>query len=179
MNQLLSDGRTQISLSESQYQGIKKALHQVHNKTQSKAVILSDSSGLVIAAASHLNMEELSLLSALAAADYAATSEMAKVIGEGDTFETHLHEGKSQNIYICSTDSSFLAIVIFPHSTSFGMVRIQVSKAIKEIKVALKEKSVSEEETKTITTTKEGLSSEDFQEELSARLTDALTSSSS
>jgi hypothetical protein len=62
-------------------------------------------------------------ISALVAGSFAATKEMARVLGE-DEFSVLFHQGKTDNIQLSLVGDRTLLTVIFDDSTTIGMVRL-------------------------------------------------------
>jgi len=73
------------------------------------------------------------VLAALSAGDFAATAEIAKLVGEGDRFKLHFHEGENKNVYLTNVGSQFFLIIIFDASVALGMVRVYTKKAVESL----------------------------------------------
>lgn len=72
-------------------------------------------------------------MSALAASDFAATSEMAKLVGEDAKFKLLFHEGEKRNVYLSNVGDNFFLVVVFDVSVTLGLVRIYTKKAIQNL----------------------------------------------
>ncbi len=92
------------------------------------------------------NVEEMNttVLSALAASDFAATSEMAKLVGEEAKFKLLFHEGEKRNVYLSNVGDDFFLVVVFDVSVTLGLIRIYTKKAIEDLTAALEEEAGSE-----------------------------------
>ena len=123
-------GLTRISLSQSQFNDINQLLADLQEKTKCPAIILTDHSGLAIAQDGTMDPSQLPTLAALSAADYAATSEMARIIGEENGFKMHYHEGPKMNVYVSGVIDKFILVIVFSKDTTFGMVKVLTNKAI-------------------------------------------------
>ena len=172
MANLLPDGTKIIKLSQEQFKTVSSALKAFYVKTKCEAIVIAEHSGMVIGQQGKMSKATMPLLSALAAADYAATNEMAKIIGESDGFKVHFHEGANNNIYIRGVGDSYFMVIVFDKNTTFGMIRVLAEKVAEEIDEAM---SKSEEEpsgdNQEVATKVDG---EDFKEELTARLDSVL-----
>ena len=73
---------------------------------------------------------DIANLSALAAGDFSATAEIAKIIGERQQFKFIFHEGEKFNAYLSNVGSDFLLILIFDNKSALGMIRIYTKRAI-------------------------------------------------
>jgi predicted regulator of Ras-like GTPase activity (Roadblock/LC7/MglB family) len=68
----------------------------------------------------------------LAAADFAATSQLALLIGE-DEFTELFHQGKQENIYITIVLSRIILVVIFGKTTNLGLIRVRIKTAVADL----------------------------------------------
>ena len=75
--------------------------------------------------------------SSLAAGNVAATSSMAKLIGE-DTFPAVVHEGEHESIYISVIGRSLL-VIVFDERSTLGLVKIRTKRASFEVAALLEE----------------------------------------
>lgn len=74
-------------------------------------------------------------LAALTAANFGATSQIAKLIGEND-FSLLYHKGEKANIHFARLGGEMILISIFGDDVSLGLVRVRVeelAEAINEI----------------------------------------------
>ncbi len=174
MSVLQPDGTKQISLSEESYAGLNSTLKNFYQRTKCAAIILSDESGLLVARQGNMETNNLPVLSALAAADFAATTEMAKLIGESQSFKMHFHEGQTNNIYITGINPEFFLVVIFGKNTTFGMVRVLVEKACDELRDLLAAAKQNTDTQPAARFVQQSLGDNEFQSELSERLDNLL-----
>src|SRR5690606_41915452 len=73
----------------------------------------------------------------LAAGNVAATSSMAKLIGE-DTFPAVFHEGERESIFISVIGRSLL-VVVFDERSTLGLVKIRTKRASFDVASILEE----------------------------------------
>lgn len=94
-----------------------------------KTALLIDSAGNVLANCGHeqqeLDIDAMSL-AALAAASLAATSQIAKLIGEDD-FSLLYHKGKTGNIHFGRVGHDLILLTIFGDDVSLGLIRCRVA----------------------------------------------------
>ncbi len=164
--QLSTDGTKRISLARAQFEEINVALRALYQKTKCPAVILSDISGMLVAHAGTLDDSSKTLVSSLAAGNYAATNEMAKLIGEENGFKVHFFEGQANSFYLTGIDESSFLVVVFGGQTTFGMVRVLVAKLAEQLRTVLSRPQQGE----MVEITQRQVESEDFREELSTKL---------
>lgn len=67
-------------------------------------------------------------LAALAAGNFGAVSEIAKIIGEND-FSLLFHKGEKKSVHFSKIADDLLLIVIFGKDVSLGFVRLKISEA--------------------------------------------------
>lgn len=169
MAELLPDGTRRISLLQNQYARISAVLQRFVQKTKCSSVMLSYSSGLCVAKSGTMPDATTALLATLAAGNYSATMEMARLIGETSGFRVQFHEGTTANIYVAGIDDNFFLVVVFAKNITFGMVRVQTAKAIQELLPVVTEVAANVEEPENPNGA-EAATDDEFRSELSSRL---------
>lgn len=129
----LKDGSRQVILTAQQFDGITKILSELAVKTKASTILLADISGQLITQRGNTENINTAILSALAASDFAATSEMAKLVGESAKFKLLFHEGDKRNVYLSNIGDNFFLVVVFDVSVTLGLVRIYTKKAIQNL----------------------------------------------
>lgn len=97
-------------------------------------VLLVDQAGNIITSCGgydHGSMDFISL-AALTAANFAATSQIAKLIGEDD-FSLLFHKGKKDSIHFARIGNDFILVTIFGDDISLGLIRLRVSELVGEL----------------------------------------------
>lgn len=115
-----------------EYQKIKRNLERLCIETKASAVLLIDKAGQLITSAGDTSALDIPSFATLSAADFAATSNLADLIGEHD-FSTLFHQGIDKSIYVSLISDQVILAVIFPKETTLGLVRIKVNKASEEL----------------------------------------------
>jgi predicted regulator of Ras-like GTPase activity (Roadblock/LC7/MglB family) len=95
-------------------------------------VFLIDRSGQLIAHSGNPSTVDVAALSALTAANFGATAEIAKLLGE-DEFNLLFHKGNKENIYFSGVGEHLIIVTIFDNQTSLGLVRLRVNKIAEEL----------------------------------------------
>lgn len=137
----MKDGSRQVILNGNQYDGITKILSELATKTKASAILFADMSGQLISQRGNTENINTTVLSALAASDFAATSEMAKLVGEEAKFKLLFHEGEKRNVYLSNVGNDFFLVVIFDVSVTLGLIRIYTKKAIEDLTNTLEDDS--------------------------------------
>ena len=120
----------QVLLSEDQYHQISKELEALRSKINSQLVLFGDMTGQLISKKGNIPGVDMSILTALISSDFSATSEIARILGKGNQFKLHFHEGINRHLYISSVGDQLFLAVVFDPSVTLGMVRIFTQKTI-------------------------------------------------
>jgi predicted regulator of Ras-like GTPase activity (Roadblock/LC7/MglB family) len=95
-------------------------------------VFIVDSSGNLIIERGKLPMGDILSLAALSAANFGATEQIARLIGEED-FSLLFHKGAKQNIHFSRIGKNFILVTLFGNDVSLGLIRLRSSKAIEKL----------------------------------------------
>jgi len=95
-------------------------------------VVLADLSGNLIMECGSLEMEDVFSLAAVSAANFAATAEIARLIGEED-FALMYHKGGKRNVHFSRLAKDYLIITLFNDNVSLGLIRLKLGSAINEM----------------------------------------------
>ena len=128
---------TPFIIQEHQFQRIKSILARLCVECAARVVFLVDRDGQPIALHGDIGDMDTTSFSSLAAGNVAATSSMAKLIGE-DTFPGVVHEGERESIYISVIGRSLL-VVVFDERSTLGLVKIRAKRSSFEIAALLDE----------------------------------------
>lgn len=122
------------SLGHEQLNSIEEVLQQDLIDLGVNCVFLIDMAGNVIANLDNGKIKhDIYSLAALAAGNFGAVSEMAKIIGE-DEFSLLFHKGEKESIHFSKVMTDFLLVTIFGKETSLGFLRLKVAEAIGKMK---------------------------------------------
>lgn len=128
---------TPIIINEQQFQRLKTVLARLAVESASRVVFLIDRDGQPIAFHGDIGDMDTTSFGSLAAGNVAATSSMAKLIGE-DAFPTVSHEGEKESVYMCVIGRSLL-VVVFDDRSTLGLVKLRTKRASYEIATILEE----------------------------------------
>ncbi|NNE67984.1 MAG: roadblock/LC7 domain-containing protein [Pyrinomonadaceae bacterium] len=118
---------TPVIIREQQFQKIKNVLARLCAEAAARVVFLVDRDGQPIAFHGEIGEMDTTSFSSLAAGNVAATSSMAKLIGE-DQFPSVVHEGERESIFISVIGRSLL-VVVFDERSTLGLVKLRTKKA--------------------------------------------------
>ncbi|MGI9036490.1 MAG: roadblock/LC7 domain-containing protein [Pyrinomonadaceae bacterium] len=122
---------TSIIIHERHFQKLKIVLAKLSVECAARVVFLVDRDGQPIAFHGDIGDMDTTSFSSLAAGNVAATTSMAKLIGE-DVFPSVVHEGEHESIYICIIGRSLL-VVVFDERSTLGLVKLRAKRASHEI----------------------------------------------
>lgn len=128
---------TPIIIREHQFQKIKNNLQRLCVECAARVVFLVDRDGQPIAFHGEIGDMDTTSFSSLAAGNVAATTSMAKLIGE-DVFPAVVHEGERESIFISVIGRSLL-VVVFDERSTLGLVKLRTKKASYEVASILEE----------------------------------------
>ena len=106
----------------------------------SRVVFLVDRDGQTIAFHGDIGDMDTTSFSSLAAGNVAATSSMAKLIGE-DVFPAVVHEGERESIFISVIGRSLL-VVVFDERSTLSLVKIRTKRGSFDVASILEEATV-------------------------------------
>src|SRR5690606_8441227 len=118
-------------IQEQQFQRLKVVLERLCVECAARAVFLVDRDGQPIAFHGDIGDMDTTSFSSLAAGNVAATTSMAKLIGE-EVFPAVVHEGERESIFISVIGRSLL-VVVFDERSTLGLVKIRAKRASHEV----------------------------------------------
>jgi predicted regulator of Ras-like GTPase activity (Roadblock/LC7/MglB family) len=122
-----------IELDEKQLDSMENILSEELIDLGVQSLLLIDLAGNII-----VNLDDgktkhdIYSLAALAAGNFGAVSEMAKIIGEQD-FSLLYHKGKKDSIYFNKVSEALLLVTVFGQDVSLGFLRLKVAEAVRKI----------------------------------------------
>ncbi|MEK7705853.1 MAG: roadblock/LC7 domain-containing protein [Myxococcota bacterium] len=123
----------QMVMYEEEFKQISAVCERLTREANAKAVLLIDKNGQFITSHGEAveNLDTTSLAS-LAAGNVAATSGLAKLIGENE-FPNQFHEGERDNLHLSIVAQRAILVVMFDQRSSLGLVRLRVKKSSEEL----------------------------------------------
>lgn len=107
-------------------------LNKVISTSLAHAVLLIDRSGQLIAQRGSAPEIDVLSLSALTAANFGATAEIAKILGE-EEFTLLFHKGKNENVYFTAIGEHVILVALFDEKTSLGLIRLRINQIAGEL----------------------------------------------
>ena len=122
-----------VEFDEKQFERIEAILNDELIGLGVSSVLLIDLAGNIL-----VNLDDgktthdIYSLAALAAGNFGAVSEMARLIGEED-FSLLFHKGEKESIHFSKVGDNLLLLTIFGKDVSLGFLRLKVAESIRKI----------------------------------------------
>jgi len=121
-----------LEFYEEDIEKIDKVLAEFLRLSGAKCALLVDKEGHLVTRKGELQNMNMDTISALVAGSFAATKEMARLLGE-EEFSALFHQGSRDNIQLTLVGDRTLLTIIFDDKTTVGMVRLYSSETAKKL----------------------------------------------
>ena len=121
-----------VVLTKKDLEKIEGCLGKIVASSFAHSVLLIDRSGQLIAQQGSTPDVDIMSLSALTAANFGATAEIARLLGE-EEFSLLFHKGKSENVYFSAVGENTIMVALFDDKTSLGVVRLKMNQIVDEL----------------------------------------------
>jgi predicted regulator of Ras-like GTPase activity (Roadblock/LC7/MglB family) len=126
---------TRLVFYKEDIETIGKSLNAFLKNANAQCALLVDKDGHLVTKEGESSTYDMDTISALVAGSFAATKQMAKLLGE-EEFALMFHQGKKDNIQLSLVGQRTILAVIFDDRTTLGMVRLyssQVSSKLSQV----------------------------------------------
>ncbi len=113
-------------------QTIDSTLRDFLSRSKSKAALLVDKDGHLITQEGSTEKTDTDTIAALVAGCFAATREMARILGE-DEFSALFHQGRKDNLQLSLVGTRTILGVLFDDTTTIGMVRLYAAETARKL----------------------------------------------
>jgi predicted regulator of Ras-like GTPase activity (Roadblock/LC7/MglB family) len=100
---------------------------EILNDGVSSVLIIDNAGTLIVNIGTKPSLDATSL-AAVAAANYAATQQIARLIGERD-FVLLFYKGHNESFHFCRVGEEFIIVTVFENSLSLGLLRLKIAEA--------------------------------------------------
>jgi len=111
---------------------VNRLLREFLKLSGANCVFLVDKEGHMVTRQGVTRDIDMDTISALVAGSFAATKEMARLLGE-DEFSVLFHQGKTDNVQLSLVGDRALLTVIVDEATTVGMVRLYAAETAKRL----------------------------------------------
>lgn len=121
-----------FELNQRDVNKLRRILLDLLDQSEADSALVCDQAGHVLA---HENIKQQDplLISALGAGVFAATRELARILGE-DEFSTVLHQGLKRSILMAAATDEVLLVILFSGEARIGMVKLYTPAAATAIR---------------------------------------------
>lgn len=107
---------------------LQSELRRFLDKSSALSALLMDSAGRLLTLVGDVSPRfDVTSFVSLSASDFAATRELAKLLGE-EEFHDLFHQGEEHGIYMTQLADGMLLAVLFDRTTTLGLVRHAIRK---------------------------------------------------
>jgi len=122
-----------VVITKKDLEKIEGCLGKMVTSSFAHSILLIDRSGQLIAQQGETPPDlDVMSLSALTAANFGATAEIARLLGE-EEFTLLFHKGKNENVYFSSVGEHTIMVTLFDDKTSLGVIRLKMNQIIDEL----------------------------------------------
>ena len=122
-----------VVITKKEIEKINGCLKKMVSSSLAHSVLLIDRSGQLIAQKGDTPADvDVMSLAALTAANFGATAEIARLLGE-EEFTLLFHKGRSENVYFSAVGEHTIMVTLFDDKTSLGVIRLKMNQIIGEL----------------------------------------------
>lgn len=121
-----------VVITKKEIEKINGCLKKMVSSSSAHSVLLIARSGQLITHHGDTLDIDISALAALTAANFGATAEIAKLLGE-EEFTLLFHKGKNENVYFSALGEHVILVTLFNDKTSLGLIRLRINQVHKEL----------------------------------------------
>ena len=121
-----------LSFYKEDVEKIDKVLSEFLRLSGAKCALLIDKEGHLVTKRGEVRTIDMDTISALVAGSFAATKEMARLLGE-EEFTALFHQGERDNIQLSLVGDRTLLTILFDDRTTVGMVRLYASETARKL----------------------------------------------
>jgi predicted regulator of Ras-like GTPase activity (Roadblock/LC7/MglB family) len=114
---------TRLVFYKEDIETIGRSLNTFLKNSNAQCALLVDKDGHLVTREGESMSFDVDTISALVAGSFAATKQMAKLLGE-EEFALMFHQGKKDNIQLSLVGDRTILAVIFDDRTTLGMIRL-------------------------------------------------------
>ena len=125
-------GATSWSLTEADSAAIGQVLQRFLFDSKARCALVVDRSGQLVTTAGERPTFDTTSFATLAAADFSANDQLARLVGERD-FNTLFHQGERESMLLSDVSRRVILVILFDNRTTLGMVRLKMRGVVDEL----------------------------------------------
>jgi two-component system response regulator (stage 0 sporulation protein F) len=129
-------GKGILILSAERYEGVTSRLHELQSNIGCQCVFLADVVGQIVMEVGHAPGLDLQMLATVIGGRFAATFEMARLLGSNDAYNLDYHEGEDYDVYSTNVGDNLILTIVFDRHvqpSKLGSVWYYAKRAIEDI----------------------------------------------
>ena len=123
---------SQMIMYEEEFRQISFLLNRLYREANSRACYIIDKYGQLVVHVGETQCIDNTSLSSLIAGSIAATSSLAKLMGETE-FLSVFHEGQKEHMHVSIVGQRVILVVLFDQRSSLGLIRLRIKKITEEL----------------------------------------------
>lgn len=123
----------QWTLFENDFRSIDTVLNELLERTNALSVHLVDRSGQLITSAGRAGDFDPIAFASLVAADFTANAELAQVLGETQSVDAVVSEGRNRSVHSCLLAERVILSTVFDKRSTLGLVRFRAQRAAADL----------------------------------------------
>jgi predicted regulator of Ras-like GTPase activity (Roadblock/LC7/MglB family) len=112
------------SIGTDDLEQFQSLLSRFLKESNARCAVLVDRTGRLLATAGATESFDQVSFASLAAADFAASDQLAELLGE-EEFSSLYHHGERQSMYVADLAGWAILVTLFDRKTTLGMVRVK------------------------------------------------------
>jgi predicted regulator of Ras-like GTPase activity (Roadblock/LC7/MglB family) len=125
-------GASSWSLGEDDHHRIQGLLGGFLRESNARTALLVDRTGQMVATVGESPAFDATAFASLAAADFSANDQLARLIGEPE-FGSLFHQGEKESMYLADIARRVILVVLFDNRTTLGLVKLRVKGTVGEL----------------------------------------------
>ena len=126
-------GASSWSFREQDHKAITEQMNGLLRETNVKSLLLVDRTGQVVANVGEPPQFDPQAFASLTAADFSASDQLAKMIGEHE-FSSLFHQGEKESMYLADIARRVILVVLFDNRTTLGLVKLRVRQTVLDLR---------------------------------------------
>jgi len=125
-------GASSWALTPEDERALRGGMERLLFESGAHCALLVDRGGQLLAEAGERSSFDVTTFATLAAADFSANDQLARLLGESD-FSSLFHQGEHESMLLADVTGRAILVVLFGPRTTLGLVRLRLRTAVAEL----------------------------------------------
>ncbi len=140
-------GSSNWTLTSADMLALQRGMERLLHECGAHGALLVDRGGQCLSEVGDRPPFDLTSFATLAAADFSANDQLARLLGESD-FSTLVHQGEKESMLLADIARRAILIVMFDTSTTLGLVRLRLRRTVEEMSALVSAMAARDSETR-------------------------------